>query len=337
MQKPDNPARDIEKNVKYPSIDSLNPNSNRSWEENPGWYIQEKIDGSQMSFCLNPLFSPLVENKELPLMFFNKGTSIKPENQVFVKAINLLCVWARKNWELLNTEPLNTFVWHGEAVCSSRHNVVPYERAPHYYFILYDIDTPDGLMNCIALEANAKLVGLEAVPTLVYNSDPHRSPYQTAQELVEQIAAGKITSILGGRPEGVVLKHPKFVAKGKTVATKLKLVTSEFKEAHGMKQNRERATPDTAIEEVGKAFSLPARYHKALQHLRDTGKLKGTMEDVVKIKTELDEDLEREHREEIMMYLYAELAQHVKRAARTGFDDWYRTQITPTSEESKTN
>ena len=106
------------------------------------------------------------------------------------------------------------------------------------------------------------------------------------------------------------------------------MVTPEFKESHAMKQTKgERPTPESSVAEVGKSFSTPARFHKAVQHLRDAGKLKNTPEDLYKLKEELDDDLEREARDEIMMYLWAELAPYVKRACRTNFDEWYKEHL----------
>lgn len=306
--------------VKYPSIDNVKLNSSRSWkgdspgeENNHRWYIEEKVDGSQLSF--------VVSDEDQPT-FYNKGSTINPTNKVFVKTINMITTLATR--KIFNP----TYVYHGEAVCSSRHNVVQYERYPKYYFILFDIQTSTGLLDPDEKRAEAERIGLEVIPTLIWNTDPERSPYTVCQEFIDNIVAGKITSILGGRPEGIVLKHHNFISRGKAVATKLKMVTPEFKESHAMKQTKgERPTPESAVAEVGKSFSTPARFHKAVQHLRDAGKLKDTPEDLYKLKEELDDDLEREARDEIMMYLWAELAPYVKRACRTNFDEWYKEYL----------
>ena len=312
--------------VKYPSIDNLSMNSSRSWagdapgeEGNVNWYIEEKIDGSQLTFRLRHE-GDADYNAEAPsLLFFNKGGNVGSTSKVFVKAINLLnTVCDRFN---------PSYVYHGEAVCSTQHNVVKYVRPPKYYFILYDIGTPSGLLDPIQKRDEGQRVGLEVVPTLYLNRVGHVSPYQKCQSLIDDIRYERLTSILGGPPEGIVLKHHAFVYRGKTTATKLKLVTPDFRESHAMKQHKEQATPETAITAVGQAYSLPARFHKAYQHLRDAGKLKGDDVDFFRIKEELDNDLEREAREEVTAYLWAELAPYVKRACRTGFDEWYKQKL----------
>jgi len=313
--------------VKFPSIDNLNPKSTRVWAgegaeaNNHFWYVQEKLDGSQFTFVLNPEYNP-EDPKSPQLLFYNKGGAINPTNKIFLKAMNMLNVLAKTG--VISRQ----YVYHGEAICATNHGVVKYERMPKYYVVLYDLTTLDGkYQHPAVVDTEARRLGLEAAPVLYLNFDCSISPYEVCQRLVDEIAAGKIKSLLGGTPEGVVLKHESFVSRGKTVATKLKLVTPAFRESHAMKQHKEQATPASSIEEIGKAYSLDARFQKSYQHLRDAGKIKHVMEDALKIKEELDDDLERECRDEIMMYLWAELAPYVKRACRTGFDEWYKNKL----------
>jgi len=53
----------------YPKIDSQG--LSRDFSQSPGTEIEEKLDGSQMSFAC-----PMVDGK-MQLMFFNRGQSIK--------------------------------------------------------------------------------------------------------------------------------------------------------------------------------------------------------------------------------------------------------------------
>jgi hypothetical protein len=109
----------MENFVPYPSIDTINSIKNRRWndeENNHKFYIEEKIDGSQLTFLLN-------ENNSLD--FYNKNTKIKDNSNVFYKAICML----RHKYDdkgLLN----KNLIYHGEAVCNLKHNVVRYERTP---------------------------------------------------------------------------------------------------------------------------------------------------------------------------------------------------------------
>lgn len=329
MDKPTAPATHVVSSYKYPSIDTLNLTSKRVWGDagcptNANWYVQEKIDGSQLTVIANTDYT-FIDSKSQPLLFYNKGGLVSYTNKIFLPAMGMLSDLAR------SAEAKHAFnpdlAYHGEAVCTRRHNVIKYDRTPRFYFIMYDITKADGTyLSPAEMRSEAVRIGLETVPMLTpVNMDPKVSPYQTCQELINGIVAGTIKSSLGGVPEGVVLKHHAFLSdKGKTVATKLKYVTPAFREAHEIKNKREQATPDSAVQNVGAAYSLPARYHKAVQHMRDAGKLKYGEIDLVKLKEELDDDLERECNHEVMAYLWAELAPHVKRASRTSFDEWYK-------------
>ncbi len=326
---------------KYPSIGDLSMNSKRIWGDakhptNANWYIQEKIDGSQLTVMVNPAYEAVQDDPDTkvePLLFFNKGTPVAYTNKTFLKTINMLTYMAKTAKPDCNFDPQYTY--HGEAVCSTRHNVAKYDRVPRYYFIIYDITNRNGTwLGPSSLGAEVARLGLEMTPILAWggfgsaNLDDPLSPYVECQQLIETILAGTRKSILGGMPEGVVLKHPGFInEKGKTVATKLKYVTPAFREAHAMKNKGEQATPESAVQEVGKAYSVGARFYKAVQHARDAGELKFDVTDAVKLKERLDDDFERERKPEAMNYLWAELAPHVKRACRTGFDEWYREYL----------
>lgn len=114
-------------------------------ENNYRWYIEEKVDGSQMSFMLS-------SDEEHTLTFYNKGSPINPTHKVFVKAINMITPLASK----LNS----MYIYYGEAVCSSRHNVVQYERYPKYYFILFDIQGSTSLLDPDEKRVEAERIGL---------------------------------------------------------------------------------------------------------------------------------------------------------------------------------
>jgi hypothetical protein len=304
--------------VKYPSIEHVNITSSRDWQGtteeealNHEYYIEEKIDGSQLSFAL--------AQDNTALQFYNKGKAIAPTNKTFYKATAMLQMLSQK----CNPE----FVYHGEAVCDKRHNVAQYERTPKYYFVLYDLSssTTGEYYGPEVKRSEAERLGLECVQTLYHNQDPSLSPYSKCEELIEQIDAGVIKSMLGGKIEGVVLKHHNFVRNSKKVSTKLKLVTDEFKESHASsKGKRKKATPEEVLEDLGTCYATHARFHKAYQHLRDQEKLTNKPKDIHMISQELDEDFAREHLEEIKNYLWVEFGPTILAHAKTGFSDWYK-------------
>jgi hypothetical protein len=305
----------LNKQIQYPSIETLQ-DSKRAWNgvgdeaDNHRWYVEEKIDGSQISFS--------VVGDEVK--FYNKGNYISPGNKVFTRTMSLIKTITKLNPML---------IYHGEAVCSKQHNIVKYERTPKYYFVLYDIyDLQENrLLSYDEKAMRADEAGFEVVPRLWQNTDPNMTPYQICTKLNSAIEAGEIKSILGGRPEGVVLKHHAYFTRGKRVSTKLKLVCDAHKESRGLKQNKEQQKPGDCIVNIGRSYATQARFHKAFQHLRDAGKLTMTLADILKIKEELDADLDRESQDEISKYLYGELSSQIKHESRAGVEDWYKNFI----------
>lgn len=312
MERPSRNTQDY----KYPSIDHFKLNTKRTWggtgpeAENHLWYFEEKIDGSQFSFYVDGE----------GLHGFCRGSTVDPRNSTFANTIDLLTVHSK----VVEFNP--NLRYDGEAIRAKRHNVVQYDRTPSFYFVLYDIYHL-GDRRWFSLDekrSEAKRLGLEMVQVVYENHDPECSPTDVGRRLLQDIEEERLTSMLGGRPEGLVLKHHHFFSRDKYVATKMKLVTEAFKESHVLKQPpKEQVTPDSAIQEIGKAFALPARFQKGFQRLSDRQELSGDIDkDFKKIIEDLDADLEKEYGLELREYLWAELRSFVYRATRAGLREW---------------
>lgn len=304
----------------YPSINTLDVKSTRSWKEDNNWqyYIEEKIDGSQLSI--------LIENDKLS--FYNKN-KVAGMNNAFEKAITML----RFNYDgknILNPD----YIYHGESVCRIKHNVICYERTPKHYFILYDIfnhmtkeylSSEDKL-----LEANR--VGFEIVPTLYKNTNPDQNPYEICDRLIKQIENGEITSCLGGNVEGIVVKHHAFTKKGKTVATKLKLTTQLFRERHLLKQPKAELSADDFLTSLGQSFCTEARFQKAYQHLVESNRINPNLpknNDKDKIIMALNADFDKEYKDELKELLYVEFSPLLKKLGREGAGNWFIDHYLP--------
>jgi len=171
-----------------------------------------------------------------------------------------------------------------------------------------------------------KRLGLEYVPILYDNAtaQPKKSPQEVMPELIKSIEEGKIRSILSDlktdnavRPEGIVLKHPRFRSEsGKVVCVKQKFVTSAFKErhAHGSKGKPGERSPLDFIVYLGKQFANPARLVKAKQHLVEACSTVGVPLSTPRrngiadwmIREELDHDLMKEFAKPIKNHLIHE-------------------------------
>jgi hypothetical protein len=302
--------------IPYPAIETINLNSTRSWTDNDNYryYIEEKIDGSQFSMILN-------DNNTLS--FYNKKSLINNTNTTFMKTISML----KFNFE--NKNILNpNYIYHGESVCKLKHNVVVYERTPKNYFICYDIFdiSTKTFLSPELKKTELDRVGLEMVPILFYNQDPNISPYDKCKELISQIEENNIKSYLGGTPEGIVLKHHAFKQHDKTSATKLKYVTTIFKERHQTKQPKFEASADDFLEQLGKSFSTEARFQKAYQHLVENERIDSTnvkRNDLDKIIGELGFDFDKEYKEEMMLLLWVEFSPIIKKYARENVGRWF--------------
>lgn len=267
----------------FSPIETLDLESKRSWIDNPDWYIQEKVDGSQFSFTLDG-----------ELKFYNKKKQVS-KNVIFVTTIESITL-------LSSSVKFNPdYVYHGEAIRKQRHNVIAYSRAPRHHFILFEIySKTHGYLKLDECQREADRLGLEMVQTLYQNTDPQITPVSKCLEIIELIEQNKIESCLGGKIEGIVLKHLHYKKQGKTVATKLKLVTSQFKESRPGK-----LYGPTFIESLVSKYKTEARWRKALQHVQESLP-PGSKDDDIRreFMIELKADFIKEHETEVKNLLW---------------------------------
>jgi hypothetical protein len=186
--------------------------------------------------------------------------------------------------------------------------------------VLYDVQDSNGRWySAQEMQAEGARIGIECVPVLFDNDDENVDPFETAASLMRRIEEGDIKALLGGRPEGIVIKHPAYVknADGPATAMKFKIVTKQFKEKQAQKKVRaERISPSDYVAWVGAHFDVPARLVKARQHLR-------TQHDVfeptpVQLAAELDADLLKERRDEIEAYIWSHFKRYVSSLLTNG-------------------
>jgi len=243
--------------VRFGKIPSGTGKSSRDWKTgtNYEWYIQEKVDGSQLSFRYDP--------RVLHLRFFNRGKEKhEPYPSTFLPAISAL------QYHFEHQLPDSNLVFHGEAICKVRHNVATYERVPRYCFVLFsvqDLNSGD-YIPLLDLESVAKRLNLELAPIWFFNRTPENDPNIE----VDTLMSNPPLSFLGGEPEGCVLKHLHYVKRnGQTVASKFKFVSDRFKERHATRSKIEVTSPDQFIESLVQWYPLKPRLRKAIFRLRD--------------------------------------------------------------------
>lgn len=277
--------------------------------DNYRWYIQEKIDGSNLGMRID------VTDIGTKMVFSCKKKDITDESSdMFAKSIRVL----RKLEHKLNPG----YSYHGEAVRKCRHNIAEYDRIPRHYFICFDIYDRENKRYLAPNELRDECtrVDLECIKFLYENTDPNTNAVNVMTDLISQIERGHLESMFGGVPEGIVLKHHHFWRRGQFVATKRKLVTKKFKECHSARMTRRgMPTTDDFLKTLGRAFALPARFAKARQHLLEAN----VTIDRRRMMKELDMDFDKEYQDEIAVYLWQELGPIIKEAAKYRFDDWY--------------
>lgn len=288
--------------------------------------VEEKVDGSQFSFGLVPA-SPVdivygyFEGEPIALKIRSKGCVMHPDapEKMFNDAAATVKELAPK------LHPLWTY--RGEFVKGKGHNTLKYDRGPAKSIILFDIST--GNQEYLSYEdkaIEAERLGLEIVPLL----------YSGRIEKVEQFRLFlDRVSILGGQKiEGVVVKPASYNLYGPDKKVLMgKFVSESFKESHRKSWGESNPTNKDIITKVVETFRTPAGWTKAVQHLRDAGKLLDDVQDIGPLIREIPEDVKKENEDEIKDMLFAYAWPHIRRGLTAGFPEWYKEKLLKASFE----
>lgn len=259
--------------------------------------VQEKIDGSQISFGL-------IGGS---LQIRSHHTAINPDypKGMFAKAVDVI-----KRLDLMEG-----WVYRGEYLEKPHHNTLKYDRIPKQHIILYDIQ--DGIESYLGwreVVSEAERLGLETVPVL-------DKDYVSGEldKLLER------ESCLGGTTiEGVVLKNyyrfgiDKHCLMGKYVSKK-------FQELHQKTWNKS-AKKDLVLE-LAEELRTEARWEKTVQSFREKGELTGEAKDIGPLLKALNENILEEEsdyiKEKIFKWVWKKLSHQLVK----GFPDWYKKRI----------
>lgn len=285
---------------------------------NHRWFIEEKVDGSQLSFQKR--------SEDGQVEFRNKEKTIPPgahDRPCYANAITAISRIAAE----LNP----AYTYHGESVCKRRHNVVEYLGAPLKFWICFGIYDGVRHLDRAELEHECRRLGLEYVQVLYQNEDPEaRDPTNKALELVQAIESGDIQSCLGGNVlEGIVVKHNS-AWHSKSACFKrvqLKHVTSRFKECHKSKQPKLRGHDQASLfaylEQLGHNFAIDAVYQKALQHLReDPTRDPAAITNIHALTRRVRDDIVKERKQDISEALYVAFVDEILKHATDGVAKW---------------
>jgi len=264
-------------------------------------YVQEKIDGSQISFG--------VINGEIFLRSRNQMINLDDPG-MFGKAVETV----RQMRDAGNL--VAGYTYRGEYLMKPCHNTIKYDRVPTGNIILFDIDKGD---QDYVDPQFIDIIGLESVP--VYRVYSEKPTYDELKVWLER------DSILGGtKIEGIVLKNYTVFGRDKKVLM-AKLVSEKFKETHNKSWKERNPNRNDVIDQIIGDYRTDARWEKAVQHLTESGDLQHAMQDIPVLMKEINQDVLRECEEEIKEILFKHAWKNISRGITRGMPEWYKEKL----------
>jgi hypothetical protein len=292
----------------YPSIYAL---GHRAVEELllDDVICEEKIDGSQISFGKF--------NNELKIR--SKGKEMIPDDpeKMFTKGV-----------ETIKTLDLHDgWTYRGEFLSKPKYNALAYDRIPKGYIILFDINVDEEkYLSYDEKKKECDRIGLECVPLL------KTGKINSANDVLSFL---ELTSIFGGQKiEGVVIKNYSRFGRDKKVLMG-KYVSEAYKEVHRSEWKISNPTQGDVVQKLICEYKTHARWNKAIQHLREKGKLQNSPKDIGNLLKEVKEDIKKECEDEIKDALYRWGIDQILRGCCGGLPEWYKEQLLNNQFEKK--
>ena len=265
--------------------------------------IEEKIDGSQFSFgMIDGVLHVRSKGREF---------DVYACDDMFKKACETVLALADK------LQP--DWTYRGEYLSKPKHNALAYDRTPVQNIILFDINTGEEnyLSDYLKLH-EANRLGLEVVPVL----------FKGKVKDVEQIRTLLAKpSILGAQLiEGVVIKnYSRFTQQKKVMMGKY--VNESFKEVHRQEWKKDNPTTGDIMLKLVEEYRTPARWNKAIQHLKENGTLLNDPKDIGPLMKEVQIDVLKECKDEIKEKLFEYAWRHLSRNLTRGLPEYYKTKL----------
>jgi hypothetical protein len=274
--------------------------------------VEEKVDGSQFSF-------ELAEDGELLCRSKGKQLVLDAPEKMFSRAVDSV----KERTALIHPG----WIYRCEYLEKPKHNVLAYDRVPNGHLIGFDICT--GLETYLSYhdkQAEFARIGLECVPYL------YIGVIESVDQLMDLLDE---TSVLGGSTiEGVVVKNYELFTVEKKVAIG-KYVSEKFKEvAAGEWRSANPADKDITGMLIA-SYRTPARWQKAVQHLKERGEAEGSPRDIGALIREVQADTLKECEDEIKEILFKHFWPKVQRGITAGAAEWYKEQLLVSAFDTK--
>jgi hypothetical protein len=269
--------------------------------------IEEKIDGSQFSFCY----------KDGVLTCRSKGQVITGDPGMFRQAVEVATVLATEGRLMPGA------IYQCEYLAKPKHNVLAYARIPASHLVLFDIRTDNGTYVDSNQKRNvAEALGLEPVPVLF---EGKIFSVTSDSEYLQR------DSVLGAvKVEGIVIKnyalqHPE--SESGTAPMTAKIVSEKFKEKQQHQPRSVKAGQDEHIQAIVNSLRTEARWLKAIQHLREAGQITQAEKDIGPLVREIQRDTLEEEADWIKEQLFEAFKSEIHRGVVQGFAQYYKALL----------
>ncbi len=271
--------------------------------------VEEKVDGSQFSFGMFHESDGKDEFQTLRCRSKGAHLNIIAPEKMFIKAVDIV--------KRLPLQP--GWTYRAEYLAKPKHNALAYDRVPEKHLIVFDINP--GHEEYLSWDDKAReceRLGLEVMPKL------YEGMIDTAEQfraMLDQV------SVLGGQKiEGVIVKNYRRFGPDKKVLMG-KFVSEAFKEVHAAEWKAANPTRTDIIERLIDSLRTPARWNKAVQHLREAGKIEDSPRDIGLLIKETQADVEKECMQLIADKLSEWALPQIRRGVVRGLPEWWKEQL----------
>jgi hypothetical protein len=269
--------------------------------------IQEKVDGSQFSFGLH--------DGELKLRSKGRGFTIGTQDKMFDKAVETVA-------HVEDTRGLfDGLTYRCEYLMAPKHNTLCYDEIPTRNLVLFDVEQSESsFLDIDEIVSESTRLGIDNIPTL-YKGPGNKVTSEVIDLLMEK------TSFLGGtKIEGIVIKnYNQFTRDGKVMMAKF--VSEKFKEVHNADWKDRHPGKLDIYQMLTRVYRTPARWSKAVHHMRDDGRLTNSPRDIGELIKEVQRDIIDECGDEIKQKLFNHAWKTIGRGVTRGLPEWYKEEL----------